>query len=420
MGHTLSTANQFIFPAPAASYSSQLYELIFIPKRFGYDVGASKQPTPGSFPVLYLPSPAPSNTVMIYLHGNSCDIGQVKPELRLISHELNVSILAVEYPGYGVLPEVPVANGELINCRVRATFNFLMSLGVDPKSIIFFGRSIGTGPAAALAAEYKKKGIQCGGVILQSPYMSIHKIIEEYFSLGTWLISNFWDIEKALAQMGPTTPLLIIHGIIDEIVPVSHGQRLFDSYKSDLKMADFQPNSKHNMYSIIDDLCIPIAKFLDTYSLSKDMGPVNLKLPQWCLYSCQKLVSGQTVMQRNRHGAKAAHEKQICSARSDNRSARKVLSRNFSMNDSEYVKCKEADSPKTVKPVLGNESKPAGSCTAPDSARSVASKQVNRTVSKTSFQSSLNNLFESNAITSDDISDIVNEAITRTTSNSEA
>ncbi|GBE58994.1 hydrolase [Babesia ovata] len=417
MGNAFSLANTFIFPAPPASYTSQLYELIWIPKRFAYDTQGGRGATPGSFPVLYLPSPAPSNVVMIYLHGNSCDIGQVKPELRLISHELNVTVLAVEYPGYGVSPEVAVATGELINYRVRATVNFLISLGVDPRSIILFGRSIGTGPAAAIAAEFKQRGVQCGGVVLQSPYISIHKIIEDYFALGTWLVSNFWDTEKALHDMGPTTPLLIIHGLVDEIVPVSHGQTLFESYNSDLKMADFQPASKHNMYSIIDDICVPIEKFLTRLSLSKDAPVVNIKLPQWCLYSCHRLVSGQTLMERNRKaGATVNHEKQISSARTHERPGRPQLMRNYSMNDGMRPNRREEDLVPDDTGLVITRKIDTGSVSARSApATEDTPRQVNRTTSKTSFQSSLQYLQEQNDINSDEISDIVNEAISRTT-----
>ncbi|CDR96918.1 Abhydrolase domain-containing protein [Babesia bigemina] len=417
MGNALLLANTFIFPAPPASYTSQLYELIWIPKRFAFDTHSGRAAAPGSFPVLYLPSPAPSNVVMIYLHGNSCDIGQVKPELRLISHELNATIMAVEYPGYGVSPEVAVATGELINFRVRATVNFLISLGVDPRSIVLFGRSIGTGPAAAIAAEFKKRGVQCGGVVLQSPYISIHKIVEDYFTLGTWLVSNFWDTEKALRDMAPTTPLLIIHGLVDEIVPVAHGQTLFESYSSDLKMADFQPASKHNMYSIIEDVCVPIEKFLTTLSLSKDAPVVNLKLPQWCLYSCHKLVSGQTLMERNRKAGMAANqEKQICSARTHERRGRPQLVRNYSMNDGVRPHGKEDDLVPDDGGLVIARKIEAGSVSARSApATEGAPRQVNRTTSKTSFQSSLQYLQEQNDINSDEISEIVNDAIARTT-----
>ncbi|GIX60676.1 hydrolase [Babesia caballi] len=340
--------------------------------------------------------------------GNSCDIGQVKPELRLVAHELNMSIMAVEYPGYGVSPEVSVANGHLINCRVRATINFLLSLGVDPRSIVLFGRSIGTGPAAAMAAEFKKRGVQVGGVVLQSPYISIHRIIEDYFAIGTWLVSNFWDTEKALREMGPTTPLLLIHGIIDEIIPVYHGQTLYESYNSELKMADFQPSSKHNIYSIIDDLCVPFEKFLSTLSISREAPIVTLRLPQWCLYSCHRLVSGQTVMDRARRGGKSEpQEKQVSSARTHDKGgdSRRTIVRNLSVTE-----CPAVSRKGDVVPESEGDAALSG-CTS-----SAASEpmQVHRTVSKTSFQSSLHDLCESNAITNDDISEIVNDAIART------
>lgn len=82
----------------------------------------------------------------ILILGNSCDIGQIKPELRLLSHELNATFFAVEYPGYGVTSHEnePITSSG-IDFRVRAAFTFLCSLGVDSKNIIFFGRSIGTG-----------------------------------------------------------------------------------------------------------------------------------------------------------------------------------------------------------------------------------------------------------------------------------
>ncbi|KAK1933383.1 hypothetical protein X943_003420 [Babesia divergens] len=416
MGNIFSLGNSIIFPAPPPSYTSQLYELIWIPKRFGYDKNGDRKTTPGSFPVLYLPSPLPSSVIMIYLHGNSCDIGQVMPELRLISHELNVSFMAVEYPGYGVSPEVSVATGELIDCRVRATFKFLLSLGVDPRNIIFFGRSIGTGPAAALAAEFKQQGIQCGGVILQAPYISIHRIIEDYFAIGTWLVTDFWNTEVSLQKMGPTTPLLLIHGLLDEIIPVYHGKTLYECYKSDLKLADFQPTAKHNMYSIIDDLCVPIGKFLSSISLTRNAPIVDLKLPQWCLYSCNKLVNGQTILERNRKTAlHHLHEKQINSARLPDNRVRGRLTRHYSVtHDPTYISNSRsyASSPMVMRSIdtSHNEECPVSSID-----QQPIPRHVHRTASKASFQSSLQDLCDSNALNSEDISEFVTEAIARTT-----
>ncbi|XP_952365.1 hydrolase, putative [Theileria annulata] len=277
MGNAKSIANSIIFPAPQASYDHNLPELVWIPKNFASKDLNIDKPSSRSFPVLFIRSIKPSSLFFIYLHG------LIKPELYDISEALGASIVAVEYPGYGISPEIQVTTGPSVNLRVIATFHFLLSLGVHPSSIVFFGRSIGTGPAACIAAHFVKKGIKCGGVILQAPYISIHKIVQEYFPLGSWLIDNFWDLEQALKDMSPSVPLLIIHGLLDEIVPVSHGQRLYDSYESENKMADFQPNSKHNYYSINEDLIVPIRKFLNKFNISTYNPPVEINLPSWCL-----------------------------------------------------------------------------------------------------------------------------------------
>lgn len=410
MGNVLALGNSIVFPAPPPSYTSQLYELIWIPKRFAYDKSGSQNSTHGSFPVLYLQSPTPTKVMVIYLHANSCDIGQVKPELRLISHELGVSVMAVEYPGYGISPEIPVATGDLIDCRVRATVNFLLSLGVDSRNIVFFGRSIGTGPAAAMAAEFKQAGVQCGGVVLQAPYISLHKIVEEYFSVGTWVVPNYWDTLLSLKHMGPETPLLVIHGLADEIIPVYHGQTLYESYQSENKMADFQTTSKHNSYSILDDLCIPISKFLKTLSLTREAPLVEIKLPQWCLYSCHKLVNGQTVLERNRKtSARNIVDKQVCSARLPERKEMPKIARHNSMTHD--PKFSETDSQLQQSFVAA-----AAISEGVDQFGGLehTEKAVNRSISKVSFQSSLHDLCEQNALNDDDISDFVNEAKART------
>ncbi|AFZ79233.1 hypothetical protein BEWA_020800 [Theileria equi strain WA] len=183
MGNTKSLANSIIFPAPPSSYDHRFPDLIWIPKRFAGKIqDYCPDSTSSTFPALYIAAPKPTNLFIIYLHGNSCDIGSVKPELDIICEALNATIVAVEYPAYGLSPELSVATGPSIDFRVIATVYFLLSLGIEPSSIIFFGRSIGTGPAASIAAHFAKNGIQCGGVILQAPYISIHKIVQGTFN----------------------------------------------------------------------------------------------------------------------------------------------------------------------------------------------------------------------------------------------
>ncbi|EAN32637.2 Alpha/beta hydrolase family protein [Theileria parva strain Muguga] len=390
MGNAKSIANSIIFPAPQASYDHNLPELVWVPKNFASKDLNIDKPSSRSFPVLFIRSPQPSSLFFIYLHANCCDIGLIKPELYDISEAIGASIVAVEYPGYGLSPEISVTTGPSVNLRVIATFHFLLSLGVHPSSIVFFGRSIGTGPAACIAAHFVKKGIKCGGVILQAPYVSIHKIVQEYFPLGSWLIDNFWDLEQALKDMSPSVPLLIIHGLLDEIVPVSHGQRLYDSYESENKMADFQPNSKHNYYSINEDLIVPIRKFLNKFNISAYNPPMEITLPRWCL----------------------SKSKNVLRRRRSNNSDKSFKTTTESMR-SLTLSSSRTSSIHTRTQVSTARTSVSASSLLQESIPPELDSDVNRSICHSNFSSSLEGLCQRNSINNEDISDMVNDAITR-------
>lgn len=87
-------------------------------------------------------------------------------------------------------------------------------------------------------------------------------------------------------------PLMITHGVIDEIIPVRHGKSLFDSYKSPHKVRNdicyclhqtspqpnliaylslsfqlgiFSVDSDHNTYNVMEDVVEPLLLFLERH-----------------------------------------------------------------------------------------------------------------------------------------------------------
>ena len=59
--------------------------------------------------------------------------------------------MAIEYPGYGIYPGKPTAEGILEDALT--VWDYLtQKIGLSNKDIILFGRSLGTGPATELAA----------------------------------------------------------------------------------------------------------------------------------------------------------------------------------------------------------------------------------------------------------------------------
>eukprot|EP01054_Gregarina_sp_Poly1_P008373 Gregarina_sp_Poly_1__8372@NODE_4908_length_459_cov_139_551020_g3403_i0_p1_GENE_NODE_4908_length_459_cov_139_551020_g3403_i0NODE_4908_length_459_cov_139_551020_g3403_i0_p1_ORF_typecomplete_len129_score9_36DUF818/PF05677_12/2_2DUF818/PF05677_12/0_01Hydrolase_4/PF12146_8/0_00065_NODE_4908_length_459_cov_139_551020_g3403_i030389 len=100
-------------------------------------------------------------------------------------------VVHFEYPGYfvsngllfyvlrsyGICEGMRFESPYLIDDWGRAVAFFLIALGCPVKSMVPFGRSIGTGPAARLARQLTDIYGSVGGLILHSPYLSIHSLV---------------------------------------------------------------------------------------------------------------------------------------------------------------------------------------------------------------------------------------------------
>ena len=85
--------NSLLFPAPNPPHylASDFDNLIYIPRREGRQL---------SIPCLLFRVPQAKH-LMVYVHGNGCDVGDMYQELRFISRYLRVHIMAMELRGYG-------------------------------------------------------------------------------------------------------------------------------------------------------------------------------------------------------------------------------------------------------------------------------------------------------------------------------
>lgn len=91
--------------------------------------------------------------VILYFHGNAEDVSHSYEFFVRLSVTFKCSVLAVEYPGYGVY-KTEGPDAETIRLDSELVFQFLLrNLKYDFKDIILMGRSMGSGPVCALAAE---------------------------------------------------------------------------------------------------------------------------------------------------------------------------------------------------------------------------------------------------------------------------
>jgi abhydrolase domain-containing protein 17 len=83
---------------------------------------------------------------------------------------------------------------------------------------VILGFSVGGGPAVDLAAREP-----VGGLILIAPFVSAYRV------MTTWSLlpgDKFTNLEK-IGRV--RCPVLIMHGTADEMIPLWHGQRLFEA-----------------------------------------------------------------------------------------------------------------------------------------------------------------------------------------------
>ena len=124
----------------------------------------------------------------------------------------------------------------------RACLFLTREKSIPPGRILVLGQSVGSGPACWLAERY-----QTGGLILISPILSAFRSVTRIPLLPRDKFPNLRRISSI------RTPLLVIHGQRDRVVPPHHGRRLHHLH----------PGPKHHLQ-------IPHAGHNDLWHLALD------------------------------------------------------------------------------------------------------------------------------------------------------
>ena len=180
---------------------------------------------------LYLANPIAKFTLLIS-HGNAEDLGWVLPSLPPL-RDLGFGVFAYDYRGYGL--SEGRASEQHVYADIDAAYDYLTrELRVPAARIILYGRSLGAGAAVNLAARQS-----VGGLILESPFLTAFRVLT---LIPLFPFDRFRNVDK-IGRV--RCPVLIMHGEADEIVPLWHGQRLFERAPGP-KMFVSVPGAHHN------------------------------------------------------------------------------------------------------------------------------------------------------------------------------
>lgn len=249
------------FPAPTASYTIKSFpeELILIPG------GADGE----KVPCLFLPF-RHARFLFIYFHANAEDLGLCHTFCTIIRDLFQVHMLAVEYPGYGICPGHCDEAGMMANASAAVRFA-LDTLRWPCDGIKLFGRSIGTGPAVALAAQH-----DMAGLILVTPFLSIKRIFAAQVGALAGLMQDRFDNFELASKI--ESPTLIIHGQQDTLIPLAHSKMIYDALPAK-KMMVCPAMMGHNtsLLANVGTFVLPMTQF---FSLP-DYTFEDIEVPSW-------------------------------------------------------------------------------------------------------------------------------------------
>jgi len=160
----------------------------------------------------------------------------------------NDGFLMIDYPGYGN------SNGyaspdTILESSKKAVSALCEHFNIDELSLLndlnIIGHSLGAAAALQLAVYFPVKSI-----ILISPFTSLLDMAKRVVGIPLCyvLIHRFDNILflKKIEQKDNKPSVLIIHGAVDEVVPVDMSQKLNKEFSSFVKYIEF-PYGDHNM-----------------------------------------------------------------------------------------------------------------------------------------------------------------------------
>ena len=175
---------------------------------------------------------------IIYFHGNA---GMLDNRIHKLNHfkDMDVNFLIIAWRGFSGNQGSPSEKGLYIDGQ--SAINWTLKQGVIEEDIILYGESLGTGIATELAQHRN-----FAGVILETPFTSMINAAKKfypYIPVNLLLKDRFENFKKI---KNINSPVLIMHGEKDTIVPFTMGKTIYQ-LANEPKYSYFTKHDDHMM-----------------------------------------------------------------------------------------------------------------------------------------------------------------------------
>jgi fermentation-respiration switch protein FrsA (DUF1100 family) len=131
-------------------------------------------------------------------------------------------VLLVDYRGFGGNPGHPSEDGLALDAKAAISYLDTRS-DVDPDRLIYFGESLGTALAIAMAQERPPAAL-----ILRSPFTSLSDVASVHYPYAptALLRDRYLNIDTI---RNVDVPVLVFAGSQDTIIPIAQSREVFDA-----------------------------------------------------------------------------------------------------------------------------------------------------------------------------------------------
>jgi len=191
------------------------------------------------------PPGKPGSPIIVFFYGNAGTLSDFAGIGETLNNE-GYGIVLASYRGYDGNPGLPTEDGLMNDAR-----SILKSLPRNHGPIILWGQSLGSGVAARMASEGRANAL-----ILQSPYTAVADVAARRFPIYPvhWFMRDRFNTFALVPKI--KMPVLIIHGMEDDVVPFDMGETLSHQFGQEATFVAI-PNRGHNDLGARD--LLPIA-----------------------------------------------------------------------------------------------------------------------------------------------------------------
>ncbi len=176
---------------------------------------------------------------LLYLHGNAGNLSHRYDIVTELRDQLGVSVLIVDYPGYGKSEGSPSESG--CYATAEAAYDWLTKeRKIAPAKVILFGKSMGGGVAVELASRRDHRAL-----VLVKTFTSMPDVGAGLYPWlpVRWLMRNRFD---SMARIGQCRrPVFFAHGTTDSLIPFALGKELYEAANEPKRFLTL-PGADHN------------------------------------------------------------------------------------------------------------------------------------------------------------------------------